>query len=319
MRQKSISRDRTPLIAFTSGDPSGIGPETVIGALRSPGLRRACRPLLVGEASVWRRAGWSKGEFPLLDTGLGFKVPRYGIDSREGGAASYEAVRRAVRLAARGVVSGIVTAPISKAAWKLARVPHADHTEFLARETGCRVQMLLGLPRRRIWSVIVTRHCPLRDAPRLLNPGAVAAAALTLNIALRTLWGRKPRLGLCGLNPHGGERGLFGSEERRILKPALMRARSLGLAIEGPLPADTAWRRHFAGEFDGLVALYHDQAMIPLKSVGGLEVVNWTAGLPFVRTSPGHGTGYDIAGRGAPSPAATLAAAELACRIIKKR
>ncbi|MBI5883558.1 MAG: 4-hydroxythreonine-4-phosphate dehydrogenase PdxA [Elusimicrobia bacterium] len=306
---------RSPL-AFTCGDPSGIGPETVVSLLRRGSLQRVCAPLLVGEPLVWRRAGWKPGLAPLADTGLGLRPPRFGADSAGGGRASFAAVRLAVRLAAKGIVAGVVTAPVSKLAWKMAGVPFRDHTDYLAAETGFPSRMILAAPSRNLWTVTVTRHIPLSAVARSLGRREVASCALALDRALRSLGLRRPRLGLCSLNPHGGEKGLMGSEEEMVLVPARADAVKAGVRLEGPLPADAAWRMHAAGLLSGLVCLYHDQAMAPLKALAGLELVNWTVGIPFTRVSPGHGTAYDLAGTGRADPRPTLAAAELAGRIL---
>ena len=309
-------RRSKPVLAFTCGDPAGVGPEAVVSALRSGRLKKICEPLLVGEASVWKRAGWRPRLAAVLDTGFGLEAPPFGKTTREGGRASFAALRLAARLAGRGLVSGLVTAPISKEAWALAGVPYPDHTEYLRAATGSPgAQMILGSPGKRLWCVIVTRHIPLNRVSAALSVAKILAAAQELRGALRRLGIRRPRLGLCAFNPHAGEAGLIGDEERRVLIPAARSAGLRGLTLEGPIAADAAWRRHAEGEFDGLVALYHDQAMIALKAAAGLGVVNWTAGLPFIRTSPGHGTAFDIAGRGKADCLATVAAAELAVRL----
>lgn len=276
-------------------------------------MRAACEPVLVGEASVWKRAGRRPGDAPVVDTNLGLKLTVFGRSTREGGAASFAAFEKAVALAARGQAAGVVTAPISKRSWDLAGVAWRDHTEFLrARFPEADAQMILGAPGRNLWCILATRHMPLKDAPRRLSASAILACAATLRAALRRLGRGNPRLGLCALNPHGGEEGLLGDEEKALLAPAARRA-----GLLGPIPADTAWRHHREGLLDGLVCLYHDQALIPLKVAAGLEIVNWTTGLPFVRTSPGHGTGFDIAGRRPADPAATIEAALLAARLAR--
>lgn len=314
----AIPRLERPVLAFTSGDPAGIGPEVVLGALRSGALARLCRPLLIGEGAVWRRAGWRPDLAPILDTGLGLPPPAYGRPSRASGEASFSAVRLAARLAARRLIGGVVTAPISKKAWGLAGVPFKDHTEFLRKETGCQAEMVLGVPSRGIWCALATRHIALRDVPKELSASGVLSAAFSLSTALRRLGARRPRLGLCALNPHAGEEGLLGGEEKRVLAPAAAAARRQGLDLAGPIAADTAWRWHLEGRLDGVVALYHDQALIPLKAAAGLSGINWTAGLPFARTSPAHGTGFDIAGFGRADFSATFAAAGLAVGLLKK-
>lgn len=224
-------------------------------------------------------------------------------------AASFE---EALALVARGLAGGIVTAPISKASWSQAGYPWRDHTERLADFAGKPdAQMVLGVPSRGLWCAIATRHVPLKEAPRKLNARSIAACAELLDSALRKLGRRKPRLALCALNPHAGEGGLIGTEERDFLAPLAVR-----LGLDGPLPADSAWRLHASGVYDGLVCLYHDQALIPLKALGGLAGVNWTVGLPFVRTSPAHGTAYDAAAAGRLDPAAAIESARLAARLL---
>lgn len=308
------------ILAFTSGDPAGVGPEAVVSLLRRGALWRVCRPVLVGEASVWKRAGWRPGLSPLADTGLGLRPPRFGQPAAEGGKASFAAVRLAVRLAGRGLVAGVVTAPISKLAWRAAGVPHRDHTEYLEHETGFKTRMVLAAPDHGLWTIVATTHIPLAAVAGSLDRAGVAACGRALDEALRALGlrprGRRhPRLGLCALNPHGGEHGLMGAEEGRVLAPAARAARKAGLALQGPIPADAAWRMHRQGLLDGLVCLYHDQAMMPLKAAAGLGIVNWTLGIPFPRVSPGHGTAFDLAGKGKADAGPTLAAARLAAKV----
>lgn len=253
----------------------------------------------------------------MWDTGLGLKPPPLGRITARGGAASFVAVAAAVRLAARGLVDAVVTAPISKEAWRLGRVPYRDHTEYLRSVTGSDAQMILAAPRQGLWCVLVTRHVPLAGVPGAVTVSRVLAAARALQEGLQRTGLRRPRLVLCGLNPHAGENGLLGREESRVLTPAARLARSRGLALFGPLPADAAWRLHVKGGCDGLVCLYHDQALIGLKAAAGLGVVNWTAGLPFVRVSPGHGTAFDAAGKGQVDPAGVVAATRLALQLLR--
>ncbi|MBI3299825.1 MAG: 4-hydroxythreonine-4-phosphate dehydrogenase PdxA [Elusimicrobia bacterium] len=304
-----------PVIAFTAGDPWGVGPELVVKALRDGRVRRACRPLLIGPRRAFAAAGWRPGLAPLLDPGL----PAGPVNRRStaaGGRASYQAVLTAAKLAGRRLIGGFVTAPVSKEAWKLAGVLHLDHTALLKALTRSpRVaMMLLGGPFR---AVIVTRHIPLRAVPAAVTPAALAEAAELADEGLRALGIRRPRLALCALNPHAGEGGLLGSEEGRVLAPAARFLRRRGLDLDGPLPADAAWAAQSRGEYDALVALYHDQALIPLKAAVGYGVVNWTLGTPLVRTSPGHGTAYAIAGRGKADAEATVQAALLAARLAR--
>lgn len=304
-----------PVLAFTSGDPAGVGPEAVVAAVSDRRLISGCEPILVGEPGVWRRAGWRPGLAPMRDTGLGLKPPPFGNSTREGGRLSFASAAEALRLVARGLARGLVTAPISKTGWKSAGVPYPDHTEWLKDSTGAEPEMILACPSRGLWCVTATRHLPLMEAIPRLDVARITAAAGALAGALALRGKARPRLGLCAVNPHAGEGGLLGSEERNVLSPAAAASRARGLRLEGPLPADCAWRLHREGRLDGLVCLYHDQALIGLKAMAGLEVVNWSVGLPFIRTSPGHGTAFDIAGRAEADPGPTLAAALLAVEL----
>ena len=263
---------------------------------------------------MWRRAGW-KGKAPLWDTGLALAPSVRGCPSCRGGVISFQAVKAAVRLAGRGLVDAVVTAPISKEAWSLAGIPYRDHTDYLRAVAGADGQMILASPGRRLWCVLATRHVPLARVPGLLRAENILSAARALAGGLRRLGRKRPRLILCGLNPHAGEGGLLGREESRVLAPAIRSARREGMDLSGPMPADAAWRSHAQGGCDGLVCLYHDQALIGLKALAGLEVVNWTAGLPFVRVSPGHGTAFGIVGKGLADPSAMVLAARLAARL----
>jgi 4-hydroxythreonine-4-phosphate dehydrogenase len=268
-------------------------------------------PVLVGEASVWRRAGWRPSDGPIRDTGLGLPAPRPGRPTAAGGRISAASFEESLRLVARGLAGGVVTAPISKTSWSEAGYPWRDHTERLADFAGTDAQMVLGVPSKNLWCAIATRHIPLKEVSRSLNARSIAACAADLSWALRRLGRKKPRLALCGLNPHAGEGGLIGAEERKLLTPLAAR-----LDIDGPLPADSAWRLLVEGAYDGLVCLYHDQALIPLKALGGLAGVNWTVGIPFVRTSPAHGTAYEAAAAGRLDPAAAIESARLAARLL---
>lgn len=269
-------------------------------------------PVLVGERSVWLRAGWRPSDGPIRDTGLGLAAPRPGRPTPAGGKISAASFEEALGLVARGLAGGVVTAPISKSSWAAAGYPWRDHTERLADFAGePDAQMVLGVPSRGLWCAIATRHLPLKEVARKLNARSIAECAKTLGGALRGLGKKNPRLALCALNPHAGEGGLIGTEERDLLAPLAAR-----LGLDGPLPADSAWRLHVEGVYDGLVCLYHDQALIPLKALGGLAGVNWTVGIPFVRTSPAHGTAYEAAAAGRLDPAAAIESARLAARLL---
>ena len=314
------SRKGPETLAFTCGDPAGVGPRAALAALRAGALPRGAAPLLVGARDVWRQAGWRPADGPIRDAGVaGARVPAPGRPSADGGRLSAAAFEEALRLAARGLVAGIVTAPIAKEWWAAGGYPWRDHTERLAALAGGAAEMVLGVPSRRLWCALATRHVSLKEAVRRVDARGVVSAARALDAALRRLGAARPRLALCALNPHAGEGGLIGGEENETLAPAAAAARRAGLRLDGPLPADSAWRLHVEGAYDGLVCLYHDQALIPLKALGGLSGVNWTVGLPFARVSPAHGTAWDAARTGRIDPSATIEAARLAARVVRPR
>ncbi|HVE12889.1 MAG TPA: 4-hydroxythreonine-4-phosphate dehydrogenase PdxA [Elusimicrobiota bacterium] len=305
-----------PRLAVTMGDPGGVGPELAVAVLRSGAARAAADWVAVGSREALAGAGWTPGLCPLVDVGPCGPIRRR--PTPEGGRASFAAVRAALDLCARGRVHGMVTGPISKEAWALGGVPYPDHTELLRERTSSpRATMMLAAGRLK--AVLVTRHMPLARAPRALTARAVVETAELTAASLRDGLGiARPRLALCALNPHAGEGGLLGDEEERVLRPALALLRRRGADVAGPIPADTAWAEHAAGRFDALLALYHDQALIPLKLADRFGVVNWTIGAPLVRTSPGHGTAFDVAGRGRADASATIAAALWAARVARR-
>jgi 4-hydroxythreonine-4-phosphate dehydrogenase len=315
------------------GDPSGIGAEVVGGALRALGGEVA--PVLFGDRAVLLRELGDLG-LPLVELGAplppgGARVAvtrlpkaaiRPGSPHPKGGAAQLAYLEHAFASVARGDAAALVTAPVSKA--QVARVlpGFVGHTEWLEARTRARrsVMMLAG---SRLRVALVTNHVALRRLGRLLTPGRIAETIAVTHRALRTDLGiARPRLALAALNPHAGEEGAFGDEEDRLLRPALALASARGARAAGPLPADSVFFRAAQGEFDAVVALYHDQGLIPVKLLDALlgdAAVNVTLGLPIVRTSPDHGVAYDIAGKGKASPASMIAAIRLAARIAAVR
>ena len=299
-----------PRLAVTLGDPRGIGPEitaraladglsadiTLIGADDQIAGIPAARRISVG--------AWNAGSGESAD---------HGRTVRAGRIAGH-AVETAVRLALDGEVDGIVTAPAHKHALHLAGFPWPGHTEWLAHLAGdVEVAMMLAAAELRV--VLITTHVPLRDVPALLTADRIVRTGRVTLHALRRQFGiAEPRLALCALNPHAGESGLFGDEEQRIMAPA---ARTLGAA--GPFPADTVFVRALRGEFDAVLAPYHDVGMTAMKVAAFGRAVNVTLGLPFPRTSPDHGTAFDIAGRGTADPASMRQALELAVRLAERR
>lgn len=285
-----------PRVAITAGDPAGIGPEIAGKAAADPRVRAVCEPVIYGPPDLARF--------------------RPGVLSAEAGRAAYEALCAAVRDARDGVVQAIATAPVNKEAFALAGLPWKGHTDLLAHLTGSpRVAMMFWSAPLKV--ILATVHIPLSAVP-----GALTREVLdgTIDLAVRELpkFGlASPRLALAGLNPHAGEGGVLGEEERTVLRPAVEAARARGVRIDGPFPGDTVFVRATRGEFDAVIACYHDQGLIPVKLVAFGQAVNVTLGLPIVRTSVDHGTAFDIAGRNVADPGSLIEAVLLAARLAK--
>ena len=324
-----------PLVAVTMGDPAGIGPEVALRAIASPAMRRRISPILVGDLGVLRETAKRLKlkvalvvRLPLDPGGSGAAVPVEGTSARHrsarrpgrptpaGGEAAYRAILGAVELVRAGAVAAMVTAPISKANVHAAGYDVPGHTELLAQLTRARrVRMMMAAPDLRV--VLATTHVAVKDLPRLLTRRLVLDTILAADDALRTRFGvRRPRLAVCGLNPHAGEGGLFGSEDQRVIRPAVAEARRRRVDALGPLPADTVFAPAIAGAYDCVVSMYHDQGLAPFKLVHFADGVNVTLGLPFVRTSPDHGTAFDIAGKGVADPSSMIAAIRLAADLV---
>ena len=286
-----------PRIAITTGDPAGIGPEIASLVAADPSIRALCTPVLYGPAAADARARFQPG-----------------VVSADAGRTAYDAVVAAVRDAQAGRVDAIATAPINKAAWAAAGLTWRGHTDLLAHLTHTAdVRMLFHANRLNV--VLATVHVPLADVPGLLTPERIDTTIRLAHDELPRFGMPSPRLALAGLNPHAGEEGLIGSEERRVLTPAVERCRAAGIDVTGPIPADAVFRRAAAGAFDAVIACYHDQGLIPIKLIAFGEAVNVTLGLPIVRTSVDHGTGFDIAGQGIADPSGLITAVRLAARL----
>ena len=286
-----------PRIAITLGDPAGIGPEIARKATEDPRVCEACEPVLYGPP-----------------TGLTFAP---GGLSAEAGRAAYESICAVVRDAQAGLVHGIATAPVNKLAFARAGLPWKGHTDLLAHLTGrARVAMMFWSEPLKV--ILASVHVPIADVSRILTRDRLDAVIDLAACALPQFGLAKPRLALAGLNPHAGEEGLIGTEEQRVLRPAVEAARARGVAIEGPFPADTIFVRASRGEFDAVIACYHDQGLIPVKLLAFGQAVNVTLGLPMIRTSVDHGTAFDIAGRGVADPSSMIAATLLAARLAER-
>jgi 4-hydroxythreonine-4-phosphate dehydrogenase len=317
------------------GDPAGIGPEVALKALAIPAVRRAVRPILVGDPGVWldtsRRlklglsytdAGRSRpGAIVLVPTSAlaerlrGPGKPKSKAAVAACGDAAHAAIIEAVALVRQGQAAGIVTAPINKAHLVAAGHDYPGHTELLAHLSGdipVRMMMVGGALR----VVLVTIHMALRDVPKMVTEKAVSE---TITITVEALRERfriaRPRVAVTGLNPHAGEDGLFGDEDVRVIMPAVRRARQRGIDAVGPLAADGVFPYAERGDYDAVVAMYHDQGLAPFKLLHFADGVNCTLGLPFVRTSPDHGTAFDIAGTGKADASSMAAALLLASKL----
>lgn len=293
-----------PRIAVTLGDPRGIGPEVAAGALALP---LEARVTVVGaEEQIAGIPAQERVSVGSWKEGPG-AVPGDSRAALRAGQIAGHSLQRAVKLALQHQVDAIVTGPVEKHALHLAGFPFPGQTEWLAQLAGgVEVAMMLAGGGLRV--VLVTTHVALRDVPSLLTQERVVRTGRVTRLGLREWFGiESPRLALCALNPHAGEQGLFGDEEERVLAPA---ARTLGIA--GPLPADTVFVRALRGEFDAVLAPYHDVGMTAIKVAAFGRAVNVTLGLPFPRTSPDHGTAFDIAGKGRADPGSMREAVELA-------
>lgn len=319
-----------PFLAITTGDPAGCGPWVGAGAALDKRVLRRARPVLVGDAWVLHRFYRDAPTRVAVLTDLSEYDPRphrlnilhvphplianltLGKPQKVGGESAALAVRTAVVLAQTRRVAAVVTGPVSKESFKAAGVPFPGHTEMLAALSGAGpVEMLMIA--RRLRALLVTRHIPLKSVAGNLKVRTIVDSVERADRWIRSVWAwRRPSWVVGGLNPHAGDNGLLGQEEIHTVIPAVKALRAKGVRVDGPIPADAAWAKQAAGTYDFMACLYHDQAMIALKVTSPRDVVNVTAGLPFVRTSPGHGTAFDLAGTRRPycraDPEATVQA-----------
>ncbi|HWE38054.1 MAG TPA: 4-hydroxythreonine-4-phosphate dehydrogenase PdxA [Isosphaeraceae bacterium] len=340
-------RDDRPLVALTMGDVAGIGPEVIAKAWGESPLRTLARVVVIGSHVVLARALACVGgaaqiqlierpeqaepsarTIPCLDATdqrLDDIAPGR-IDARAGRAA-YQFLNAAIDLALAGRVDAVTTLPLNKESLHAGGIRHPGHTEILAERCGVTdhaMMLYLGPPigagDSGLGVVHVTLHMPLRRIFEQITVEAVLEKIALADRALRPLTGgRAPRVAVAGLNPHAGENGLFGDEESRVLAPAIRQAKALGIDVDGPIAADTLFVRAIGGEFEAVVAMYHDQGHVALKSIGFNHAVNVTLGLPIVRTSVAHGTAYDIAWLGRAETSSLIEAVRVAARIVAGR
>jgi len=290
---------RLPRIGLTLGDPAGVGPEVAAMAMSDP-----------------RRPKADITPFGLLP---GSKHVTPGRPTKRSARAALHALEQAVAAWKRGELDAIVTAPICKETLSQVGFEHPGHTEFFARACGRKPEeAVMMMHDRKLTVSLVTAHCSLRDALRRLTPARLERTVRATANFFHRLGLHQPRLAVAGLNPHAGEGGLFGHEEVRMLEPAVGKLRAAGLPVAGPFAADTLFLRAASGEFDAVVCLYHDQGLIPFKLLAFHTGVNVTLGLPLIRTSPDHGTAFDLAGKGRADHRSMLAALKLATRLVRK-
>jgi 4-hydroxythreonine-4-phosphate dehydrogenase len=329
-----------PIIGITMGDPSGIGPEIIIKALADRQLYALCMPVVLGDpdtlafyieksqgapismneiADVTEAKG-TPGQLDFIS--LSRLRPEHFIPGKpatDGGKAMVKYIITAVNMALKGQLSAMVTCPINKALMNEAGYPFEGHTQLISQLTGTAdyVMMLAG---SRLRVTLVTIHCALKDVPHKITKENILKTIKITHKALKDDFGiEKPHIAVAALNPHAGENGLFGSEEKEIILPAVNRAREEGLEVSGPLPADSLYYKAASGGYDAVVNMYHDQGLIPLKLLHFSDGVNVTLGLPIIRTSVDHGTAYDIAGKGIADPASLNAAIKMAAEMAGNR
>jgi 4-hydroxythreonine-4-phosphate dehydrogenase len=325
-----------PRLAWVLGDPAGIGPEIVAKSLANPEMEGVCRPVVVGPAWLLQRgmevaqvalrmsvcdaarvAEASTGSVAVVDRGWPVADHPSGKLSAPAGKLAMEMLHVAVDMARTGIVDAVVFGPLNKEALRLGGNPHADEHHLVAE--------WLGEPPRaeinavgKLFSTRVTSHVPLKDVPSLLNPDKIVNAVKMLHATLLRAGIENPVVAVAALNPHGGEHGLYGTEEATVIGPGVAKAREAGIPVVGPLPADTIFVRATRGEFHGVVTMYHDQGQIATKLLGFDRGVTIMGGLSVLIATPAHGTAFDIAGKGVADPGAFQAAVRLAAQLTRR-
>jgi 4-hydroxythreonine-4-phosphate dehydrogenase len=319
-------------IAITMGEPGGIGPEVIVKALHRADTSNYCTPVVIGDAEVMRDAVSltrlpikiktisslsqskpARGSIELLDI-KSHSPFKKGVPSKNAGRAVVSYIREAVSLALKNRVSAIVTAPISKESLKLAWHKWPGHTELLAELTGTKdFAMMFVSDKLKI--ILCTIHIPLKDVPKKINEKVVLKTIRLAKKGADMLGIKNPGLAVAGLNPHAGESGIIGKEEIAVIMPAIRKAFDEGIKVSGPYPPDVVFHKAYNGDYDMVVCMYHDQGLIPFKMLAFDTGVNVTVGLPIIRTSPDHGTGFDIAWKNKANPSSMIEAIKLATRL----
>jgi 4-hydroxythreonine-4-phosphate dehydrogenase len=290
-----------PVVGITVGDPAGIGPEIAAKAAADPRVTAVCTPRLYGPSAADAKARFTPG-----------------VLSAEAGRAAYDALVEAVADARSFRIDAIATAPVNKEAFALAGLPWKGHTDLLGHLTGV-ARPVMFFHAEKLKVALATVHIALGDVPAALTPDVLASTIRTTADALPGFGIAQPRLAVAGLNPHCGEHGLMGHEDDRVVAPVVASLRATGLDVTGPIPGDTVFVRAVRGEFDAVVACYHDQGLIPVKLLAFGSAVNVTLGLPIIRTSVDHGTAFDIAGQDRADASSLVEAVVLAARLARGR
>ncbi len=345
-------KEELPVIAITIGDPNGIGPELILKAFSHPILFQQCIPVIVAHREVVNYYArilkltlpthiWRDGQQPKRDK-LNFYPPKSiatplkptdnkktkpavalnpGVPTPESGDYAFRSVQQAINLIRAEKADALVTAPISKEAIHAAGHAYPGHTELLAEAFGKSAdEVLMTFVAEDLRVAMVTTHIPLIDVPKVLSPRRLEQKLLQFIASLGQDFGiDRPRIAVCGLNPHAGENGLIGREEKEWIAPLIEKMQQQGYDVLGPYPADGLWGSGLWAKFDGIMALYHDQGLIPFKFMAGGRGVNFTAGLPVIRTSPTHGTAFGIAGQGQGDPSSFLHAIWMALDLWHRR
>jgi len=321
------------------GDPAGIGPEVCVKALSQPGVSRAARCVVIGDAKALKyavklsklpgvtinplknieEAKFQKNKIDVLDlNNANFSKIKVGTVSKIAGKAAMQYVETAIKLAQAKQVDAIATGPINKSAIQKAGYRFQGHTELLVKRTRAHRYAMLFVS-DNFWVILATTHLALKDVSKSINKKRVLETIRLAHETVGKVRGRAPRIGVAGLNPHAGEGGLFGKEEIKYIAPAVQEAQKMGMDVKGPISPDAVFYLANAGVFDIVVAMYHDQGLIPLKLVSFNRSVNVTVGLPIIRTSVDHGTGFDIAGRGWANPQSMVQAIEVAAHFARAK
>ncbi len=312
-------------IGITMGDPAGVGPEIIVKAFAQEDIYKICNPLVIGDREVIKKViktigmDFDPDNIEILNLNE-IKNPEHlliGKPSEESGRASFSYIRKAIELYRLGIIEAIVTAPITKLSLRMAGLPWLGHTDMLAALTDTE-DYAMAFYSEPLKVILATIHVPLKEVPHLIKKEKVIKTIFFAQKACDMLQIENPKIAICGLNPHAGEEGLMGREEIEEIIPAIKEARAFGINVSGPYPADSLFFRASKGEFDMVVGMYHDQALAPFKLLAFDKGVNFTVGLPFIRTSPDHGSGYDIAWQGKAEPTSLLEAIKLAVRMTSR-